>query len=556
MKRALLVTAAFVAAVAIVIAFTLPPVRLALPPADDGTVPGVIHIHTNRSDGHGSPADVAAAAARAGLKFIVLTDHGDATRSPNLPVYREGVLCLDGVEISSKGGHYVVIGLSAAPYPFGGEARDVVEDVARLGGFGIAAHPDSPKRDLQWDGWSAPFDGIEVVNPDTSWRILATQGGLWSKLRLIAALGHYPFRPAEAIAGLLGDSSPLLARWEELTRRRRVVAVAGTDAHAQMGPIPIPSYESSFNMLSVHVKPDGPLSGDATADAAAILRGLRAGHVYSTVDGFARPSSFEFRAANLAGRAQQGDELPVAGPVTLTVRSNAPPTFTTTVWRGDQILETGRHDSSLTITAPEGPAVYRVEIHASDRPGWPLWIASNPIYVRDTTRAAVTSEPVRSPAALTRSLFDGRDVSAWRIERGPSSRGTVDGGTNGLHVRYQLGNDELEDLVALLVSFPQFVAAYDRVTFSARADRPMRISVQLRTGRPGVPDERWQRSVYVDTTARAQTVYFDDLTPTDDTSNRTPPLADMAYVMFVVDMTHATSGAVGEFWVSDVSLQR
>jgi hypothetical protein len=559
-KRVLLLTAAVVAAVAMLIAFTLPPVRLTLPPSDDGTVSGVMHIHTNRSDGHGSPEDVAAAAARAGVKFVVLTDHGDATRPPDPPVYREGVLCLDGVEISTKGGHYVAIGLPAAPYPLGGEPRDVVEDVARLGGFGIVSHPDSPKQELQWAGWTAPFDGIEIVNPDTSWRILATQGGFRSKLRLFAALGHYPFRPPEAIAGLVGDSSPLLARWEKLTRHRRVVAVAGTDAHGQIGDrlwsVPIPPYESSFNMLSVRVKLADPLSGDAAADAAAILQGLRAGHVYSSVDGFAAPPSFEFSAANRAGRAAQGDELPAAGPVTLTVRSNAPKTFTTTVWRGDRILEANRPESSFTVTAPEGPAVYRIEIHASDRPGRPLWIASNPIYVRAPRSTPANPEPGRGRVAVTQPLFDGRDLSAWRVEEGPTSEGTIDGGTDGVHLRYQLGTDEPVDRVALLASFPQFAATYDRVTFSARADRPMRISVQLRTGRPGVPEERWQRSVYVDTTARAHTVYFDDLTPAGVTTNRTPPLADMPYLSFVVDATHSKPGAAGELWVSDVALQR
>src|SRR5207247_278348 len=38
------------------------------------TVPGAYHIHTTRSDGHGDRTVVAAAAARAGLKFVILTD--------------------------------------------------------------------------------------------------------------------------------------------------------------------------------------------------------------------------------------------------------------------------------------------------------------------------------------------------------------------------------------------------------------------------------------------------------------------------------------------------
>ena len=68
-------------------------------------IPSIIHVHTNRSDGLSPPDQVAAAAARAGLKFLIFTDHGDATRAPDPPSYRSGVLCLDGVEISTNGGH-------------------------------------------------------------------------------------------------------------------------------------------------------------------------------------------------------------------------------------------------------------------------------------------------------------------------------------------------------------------------------------------------------------------------------------------------------------------
>ena len=92
---------------------------------------------------------------RAGLQFVILTDHGDGTE-PAPPAYVDGVLCIDGVEISTNGGHYVALGMSPAPYPLGGEPVAVVEDVARLGGFGIAAHPDSPKPSLAWTDWDVP----------------------------------------------------------------------------------------------------------------------------------------------------------------------------------------------------------------------------------------------------------------------------------------------------------------------------------------------------------------------------------------------------------------
>jgi hypothetical protein len=86
-KRALLITAALVAAVVVLVVVSLPPAQRRLPPGDDGTIAGSIHVHTNRSDGRSDPAVVAAAAARGGLKFVVFTDHGDGTREPDPPAH-------------------------------------------------------------------------------------------------------------------------------------------------------------------------------------------------------------------------------------------------------------------------------------------------------------------------------------------------------------------------------------------------------------------------------------------------------------------------------------
>src|SRR5438876_8747406 len=96
--------AVLVTVVAIFLWVRLPEKQRVLPNTfPDGTVAGVLHIHSSRSDGRGTVEQIAHDAARAGLKFIVITDHGDATRPPDPPVYREGVLCLDGTEISTSG---------------------------------------------------------------------------------------------------------------------------------------------------------------------------------------------------------------------------------------------------------------------------------------------------------------------------------------------------------------------------------------------------------------------------------------------------------------------
>jgi len=391
LKKLLLVTAVFAAAVTVFVVLTIPPRRLTLKPIGDGSLPGILHVHTSRSDGSRSPDDIAAAAARAGLKFVVFTDHGDGTRAPDAPAYRSGVLCLDGVEISTTGGHYIALDMPAAPYPLAGEPRDVVEDVRRLGGFGIAAHPDSPKIELRWREWTAPFDGIELLNPDTSWRLLAQERGLAAKRRLLTALIDYPFRPSETIASLVQPSGALYS-WQALTARRRVVAIGGVDAHANLqwrsdpgdarAGIPLPGYEASFRMMSVHATLEREFSGNAAADAGILMRAIRGGHLYTAVDGVASPPAFEFMASNERGTVHEGDELAVGGPVTLRVRSNAPAEFTTIVHDGMHALTTVRDPQDLTVHAPDKPAVYWVEIVSTGRPHPITWLYSNPIYVR------------------------------------------------------------------------------------------------------------------------------------------------------------------------------
>src|ERR1041384_3667370 len=209
----------------------MPPAARQLPAPAEGLAPGfrgVFHVHTNRSDGTGSVDDVLRAAARAGLTVVIITDHGDGTRAPDLPDYRNGVLYIDAVEISTTDGHLVALGLPKAPYPLAGEGRDVVEDVHRLGGIAIAAHPGSEKPELRWTDWNAPIDGLEWLNADSEWR----DERPWTLARAVVT---YPFRPSQALALLLDRPDPVMRRWDELSQQRHVVGLAAVDAHARVG---------------------------------------------------------------------------------------------------------------------------------------------------------------------------------------------------------------------------------------------------------------------------------------------------------------------------------
>ncbi len=153
----------------------------------------------------GQPDEVAAAAARAGLNFIVLTDHGDGTRTPEPPQYRSGVLVIDGVELSTQGGHYIAIGMSAGAVS--ASRRSARRRRGREAPWRIRRSsliPIPRNRRLRWHAWDAPFDAIEWLNADTEWR---DEG----RGQVLRALARYPFRPA-ADAGLAARSSRL-ERW-------------------------------------------------------------------------------------------------------------------------------------------------------------------------------------------------------------------------------------------------------------------------------------------------------------------------------------------------------
>jgi hypothetical protein len=550
-----------VAAVAVLAFFTVPARRLQLPASADGTIPGILHIHSNRSDGRSSPDEIAAAAARSGLKFVVFTDHGDATRSPDRPAYRSGVLCLDGVEISTNQGHYVAIGLPAAPYPLAGEARDVVEDVKRMGGFGIAAHPDSPNPQLAWREWTAPFDGIELLNPDTSWRLLAAEPGAGAKGELVTALADYAFRPTETIANHLRESRAI-ASWQALAARRQVVALAGLDAHAKLlmsraddswYALPFFGYDVTFRTMSVRVSLDNPLTGNAAADAAALVDGIRAGHLYTVVDGLATPPSFDFVVANGQNTVREGDTLEAGGGVSIHVRSNAPSSYTTIVHRGTSVLASARDAADWTVHAGAEPAVYWVEIAAPHQPAPITWLRSNPVYVRGPAEKAA---PAPRPGQTVATLFDGTSADGWDIEHDPASLAAVEVAEspagNELRLRYGLaGGTPGPQVVALVHKTPNGIADADRLTFTVRAEKPMRISLQLRAKNY----YRWQRSIYVDATPHERSVRFDDVTPVGAVPPAAP-LADIIGVMFVVDVTNSRPGTSGRLWLSRVRFER
>ena len=549
-RLALRLTAALVAAVFLWIIATLPPgPAAALGPVADAirgrTIAGALHVHSVRSDGAGDREAIASAAATAGLRFVVITDHGDATRQPDPPAYLHGVLCFDAVEVSTNGGHVIALDMGASPYPLGGEAGAVIEDVIRLGGMPIVAHPDSPKSELAWTDTDSPVAGIEWLNLDSAWRSA-------SKLRLSRLAFDALIRPGPAVARLLDRPVQSLARWDALATRRRVVGVAGHDAHGGVGrseegslwTLPgASSYQASFAAFGTRVIVDEPLNGTAASDASAILGALRGGRVFTAIDGLASPAFVDFHATLDGTELRMGEERAFDPGAVLSLGSTVPPGGTAVLLRDG--VEVSSSATGELQFRPREAGAYRVELRlAGSRVPW---IVTNPIYLRGPAPPADGLVPGGSRAV---PVLEPSEPGV--VEKDPGSSATLASSDGSRALSFRLrGGDRVSQYAAIAVSLPTDVREFDSVAFDARSSAPLRVSVQLRFESSG--GARWRHSVYLSPETRTITVPVSRLVAADR-PGAVPPTRTATSLLFVVDLTNARPGAEGQFEISRLRL--
>jgi hypothetical protein len=553
MRRLLLLTgivaAVLVTAAAVFAVFTLPPraARAAATPADARLIWGAYHVHSNVSDGSGTQDEIARAAARAGLHFVVFTDHGDGTRLEP-PQYRHGVLCLDAPEIATEAGHLVALNLQQpSAYPLAGEARDVIDDIHRLGGWAVAAHPDSPSAGLRWRQTGARIDGFEWLNIDSEWRAHGTSRLLATGLRAL-------IRAPESIGSLLDDDERAFTRWDGGQTSRGVFSVAALDAHARIGAddeggarrwaIRFPGYDALFRTVAQVARLGAPLSGDAAADGRLILQALGAGQSYSVVRAYVDGlPAIEFVARSggnvtaLSGRAQ-----PTDGALSVEARSPAVADAQLTILRDGQAVASGR--GSARFDAGSTPGRFRLRAHV---PGHQFpWLVSNAIDVGTTAVATLPADKI--PDRRGNPLAP----EAWQIEKDAGSAAILERTEDTIELRFQLrGGGADGQYVAL--SAPAGTDPIEGIAFTVRSARPMRVSVQVRA--PGGRDgQRWRKSIYSDEQPRRVEVRLAELNPVDRRSSLRPVVAKLQSLLMVVDTVNARPGTSGSLMLSDVTL--
>ena len=540
-------------------------------PPDDGftRAAGVVHVHTTFSDGGGDPGEVVAAARASRLAFLGITDHNTLDAKP-FEGYRDGVLVLVGVELSTPVGHVLGIGLDRDPaYRFNGDGQDAVDDVLHLGGVPFAAHPFSARPDLRWNGFELPGPwGVELLNADSDAR------GAGPRLLLTAA--SYRLNPDYALLAASSPADALVRRWDQLLAARDAPGLAGADAHSRLAvtkrlSLRFPSYEAIFRQARNHVLLERPLAGDAARDRLAVLEALRRGRFYLGHDALADASAFSFTVRDASGRRfAMGDTVEPAEGLRATAGGRMPAGTRLVLLRdGSKLAEAA---SSLDAALP-GAGVYRVEAYV---PGWPIpWVLTNPIYVFDAaTRAkrqaaaAMPGPPV--PPRETQLLSAQGPGAAFAQEHDPRSEMDADvaaagqgpNGGDALKLAFRLSaptSAEPFTWCALVDRAERDLGGWTGLRFRIRADGEYRLWVQLRDRNPASADdglEWWMASARTTLDWTEVQLPFARLRTLNPKSDGHVDANETRGIVFVLDPATVKPGTKGTIWLSDIGVYR
>lgn len=341
------------------------------------------HVHSIYSDGAATHSDIAAAAATAGLNFVIVTDHN--VRAGGLEAYYGRTLLLVGEEVHNvyrrpSANHLLVYGtdMEIVPYAFG-DTQTLIRTVSGRGGFCYLAHPiergsrlNPDWRAMPWVDWPIEgVTGIELWNHLSEFKQL-----LWCKP--VASI--YAHRPQW---GIRGPYRATLRLWDELLAKgQRLAALGGSNAHGPSDKWRLPGreglpYADAFRSVNTHILTKSALSGDPAHDKSLIYEALRAGRTWVGYDLPHSTRGFRFDIRSGAAQATVGEELRRLGALNIEIDLPA---------QGEiHLLRDGKRmlrvrGTQVRHTSAE-PGIHRVEVYRKYLGRKVGWIFSSPIYV-------------------------------------------------------------------------------------------------------------------------------------------------------------------------------
>lgn len=349
---------------------------------------GNMHMHTPYSDGEKYHVDIARDAIRAGLDFVIVTDHNVRVNGVEGYYGREHgerVLMIVGEEVhdprrNPQSNHLLVYGVERELAQYASNPQGLINEVISAEGICYLAHPIERAAPvfhedaLSWVSWEIEgHTGIELWNYMTEFK-----SHLSSKQAAVRAA----LNPQDFISGPFPET---LALWDRLLRDgKRVKVIGGADAHGtrySMGPISrvIFPYEFLFRCINTHILTPRAFTGVYEHDRQLILYALRDGSAFVGYDYLAPTRGFRFSAQGQNNVITMGGRIRLGHGVTLQIV--APRVAEIRLIRDGKKLF--QEQTTHRTYFANSPGVYRVEVYMPYRGKLRGWIFSNPIWVMD-----------------------------------------------------------------------------------------------------------------------------------------------------------------------------
>ncbi len=522
-------------------------------PLPAGVQKGAFHVHSRFSDGRGDIFTISRAAARRGLDFVLLSDHGRPNRYSLRSTFRlNGTLLVGGAELSLHSGHLVVSGIPLPAYLFPPEPDEAIAEINRQGGISFIAHPLD--RRIPWTDWSVTgFSGMEILS-------LYSSSQNASPFKLLLFPLNYLLGRDYALTSIFRYPSNELNTWDRFNRRGRYFGIYALDAHGALPflkghDLPFPTYEALFGILTVYVQSGELLAADARQAAAGIVAALKQGRFFNTIESLGPANGFkEFFIAD------NGQVVPLGG---MSLNSEGvmvcrlPFDFATDllVKKDGEIFQTFHNNRQKELRIPiHQPGVYRSEVFLSAGPFTRLpWILANPFFIGQTEERqppAVTPTPhliLPSGEADFRIEKNPRSNAALTWERGPAAEPVL---AFSFHLEKEPGSPDFWSALASIKK--RDLSGYRGFVFEVQADRRLLAWVRFRNG-SGKDEKLYQHSFLADSQWQRIAIPFNRFHQ-ESGQTQPPDLVQTEAFFFLVDGGCAYSGQSGTLRLKNIGL--
>ncbi|REG82038.1 CehA/McbA family metallohydrolase domain-containing protein [Algoriphagus antarcticus] len=374
---------------------------------------GVMHVHSYWShDSRGSLKEILKGAKEAGLNFIFFSDHAHSkldTFPRSFHGLFDGILFEAGTESSGEDGGMMVNPFKSGVLNWEKPRDSVIREIVDQGGLVTYVHSE---KDHDWD--NPDYQAMEIYNIHSD--LLDEKGILPFLLNHLVMGDTYK---DWAYRELYDKQESILANWDGLNQRRRIVGVGAVDAHNNLniraqvigngqvewvGPNAetisirepgflekillhepdemgwswkweLDTYFHSFNFVNNHVFSEGFTSEE-------IKESIKKGNSFIAFEGLAKAKGFQFFAQNQAQELKGilGDSIPVEEVWQLSVLSPFPAKYRL-IRDGKVIEETKEASYEFVFPSVYQKGNYRIEADLWLNDSWVNWIFTNPIYL-------------------------------------------------------------------------------------------------------------------------------------------------------------------------------